>query len=152
MDLLQLERETPTMASRILLVFLIQVAFLALGVSAGAVDLADDYIAGEWAIGEVACSDRDAERLHIDENGTVTSTTSGKVQAMGFWHLDAALGLVDLHLVASPSFFHDKLSNTKDTYGLYHILLFPLDVKADGFDGVGRLGDQTIKDSFTRCK
>ena len=25
-------------------------------------------------------------------------------------------------------------------------------VKPDGFDGVGRLGDQTLKDKFTRCK
>ena len=103
-------------------------------------------------IGEFACSDQDAERLRIEENGTVTDTTSGKVNAMGFWHLDAALGLVDLHLVASPAFFDDKLINTKDTDGLYHILIFPLDVKAGGFDGVGRLGDQTLKDKFTRCK
>lgn len=140
------------MASKILLVFLTQAAFLAFGLSAGAVDLSDDYIAGEWVIGEFPCSDQDAEHLRFDENGTVTDTARGKVHAIGFWHLDAALGVVDLHLVASPAFFDDKFSNTKDTYGLYHILLFPLDAKADGFDGVGRLGDQTQKDKFTRCK
>ncbi|MDJ0847707.1 MAG: hypothetical protein QNK04_04900 [Myxococcota bacterium] len=141
------------MSVRLPYVLLAQLLALAWGLSAGAAELTPDYVAGRWVVGASTCDDPKAETFRIDKDGTVILSADGSVTALGFWRLDPQVGLVDLHLIASPAYFDDRFTKEQaDTFGLYQVLLFPLDLEPDGFRGLGRLGEQSEEARFKRCK
>ncbi len=141
------------MSVRLLHVLLVQLLALVWALSAGAAELTESYVVGRWVVGDSTCSDPKAETFRIAKDGTVILSADGSVTALGFWRLDAEVGLVDLHVVASPAYFDDRFKEKHtDTFGLYQILLFPLDLESDGFRGLGRLGEQTEEAPFKRCK
>ena len=141
------------MSVRLPHVLLVQFLALAWGLSAGATELTHDYVVGYWVVGESTCDDPKAETFRLNKDGTVTLSFDSSVTAVGFWRLDPQVGLVDLHLVASPAYFDERFTKKHaDTFGLYQLLLFPLDLEPDGFRGLGRLGEQTEEAPFKRCK
>ncbi len=141
------------MSVRLLHVLLVQLLALTGVLSAGATELNRDYVAGRWVVGASACDDPKAETFRFDGDGTVVLSFDRSVTAVGFWRLDPQVGLVDLHIVASPAYFDERFEEQHaEAFGLYQILLFPLELEPDGFRGLGRLGEQTEEAPFKRCR
>ena len=125
------------------------IAWSATALTAGAAELDAAYLAGTWAIG-ADCSAADAERMEFQKSGIVTSTSGGKGESAGFWSITE--GLIELHVVAQPGFFNEKLEHLKGQYHLFMIWIVPSDLTQDVFKAVGLLGNETRTGEFRRCE
>ena len=69
--------------------------------------------------------------------------------AVGFWRLDNDRIL--LTVLAPPAPFDEKLKDVKGYYA-FDIMIAAFNITADGYEGVGMLGEQVRYGKFTRCK
>ena len=111
--------------------------------------LTDASLAGKWVVNLGKCSDGNAEFITFGGNGAVESMRDGRADAVGFWRLDNDKIL--LTVLAPPGRFDEKLKDVKGYYA-FDILIATFNVTADGFEGVGLLGEQVRYGKFTRCK
>ena len=111
--------------------------------------LTDASLAGKWVVNLGKCSDANAEFITFGGNGAVESMRDGRADAVGFWRLDNDRIL--LTVLAPPGRFDEKLKDVKGYYA-FDILIATFNVTADGFEGVGLLGEQVRYGKFTRCK
>ena len=111
--------------------------------------LTDANLAGKWVVNLGKCSDANAEFITFGGNGAVESMRDGRADAVGFWRLDNDRIL--LTVLAPPGRFDEKLKDVKGYYA-FDILIATFNVTADGFEGVGLLGEQVRYGKFTRCK
>lgn len=125
---------------------------MALGVSfqVQSAELGGDYLVGTWVVDQDSCSDASSEFLIFRQSGAVESVRAGKLEAAGFWNLGN--DMVDVHVVASPAFFHDDLKVMEGQYYAFPIRVVPFNLEADKFEAIGLLGDQVRRAVFVRCK
>jgi len=117
--------------------------------AANASELDDKQLLGKWVVNEKTCSNPASEFLYFRDSGLVDSTEGGKAEAAGFWQIQD--GLIVLNVIATPALFHKDLSHLKGQYFSYRINIAPFNVSPDGFEGVGVIGDQVRRATFTRC-
>lgn len=111
--------------------------------------LTDASLTGKWVVNLGQCSDANAEFITFGGNGAVESMREGRADAVGFWRLEAEK--IYLSVLAPPARFDEKLKDVKGYYA-FDIIIATFNVTADGFEGVGILGDQIRYGKFTRCK
>lgn len=111
--------------------------------------LTEATLAGKWVVNLGQCADANAEFITFGGNGAVESMREGRADAVGFWRLEAEK--IYLSVLAPPARFDEKLKDVKGYYA-FDILIATFNVTADGFEGVGILGDQVRYGKFTRCK
>ena len=111
--------------------------------------LTDASIVGRWVVNLGKCSDANAEFITFGGNGAVESMRDGRADAVGFWRLDS--DKIYLSVLAPPGRFDEKLKDVQGYYA-FDILIATFNVTADGFEGVGLLGEQVRYGKFTRCK
>ena len=111
--------------------------------------LTDASLAGKWVVNLGKCSDANAEFITFGGNGAVESMRDGRADAVGFWRLDNDRIL--LTVLAPPARFDEKLKDVKGYYA-FDIMIAAFNITADGYEGVGMLGEQVRYGKFTRCK
>ena len=111
--------------------------------------LTDANLAGKWVVNLGKCSDSNAEFITFGGNGAVESMRDGRADAVGFWRLES--DKIYLSVLAPPARFDEKLKDVQGYYA-FDILIATFNVTADGFEGVGMLGEQVRYGKFTRCK
>jgi hypothetical protein len=127
----------------------------ALGVSfeARSAEITSKDLEGTWVIDQANCADAEAEFVKFRKDGAVESVRAGKLEAAGFWKLGEEM--VDIHVIASPAFFHDLHPDLKVMEGQFYafkVRLFPFNVESGSFESIGVIGDQIRRASFSRCK
>ena len=128
-------------------------ACLAFSMNAGAADLTNETLIGNWVVNDGKCTDANAEFLRFQKNGAVESMREGKLDALGFWTLSN--DNIGVDVLAPPSFFKDRFKELKDatvSYQQFHITIAAFDIAADRFQGIGILGEQVRRGKFARCK
>ena len=111
--------------------------------------LTDASLVGKWAVNLGKCSEANAEFITFGGNGAVESMRDGRADAVGFWRLEN--DKIHLSVLAPPGRFDEKLKDVQGYYA-FDILIATFNVTADGFEGVGLLGEQVRYGKFTRCK
>jgi hypothetical protein len=87
---------------------------------ANAADLSADYLYGRWVIDDQNCSSPDSEYIEFSKNGTFEETRTGQAEIVGFCRLKE--GILNLHMVTSPSYFddlHKVLAKFEGVYGYF---------------------------------
>ncbi len=125
-------------------------AFLALPVPAGAADVTAKYLVGTWAVASKKCDDAKGEFVTFRQNGAVESMESGKLDAAGFWSVGAG-GIVTMELITSPAFFHEDPKIADASFFAVQLRVVPVNVKDDGFEAIGILGEEVRREPFKRC-
>lgn len=128
-------------------------ACLVFSMKAGAADLTNETLIGNWVVNEGKCTDSNSEFLRFQKNGAVESVRDGKLDAVGFWTLsDDNIGV---DVLAPPSFFKERFKELRDAplgYQQFHITIATFDIAADRFQGIGVLAEQIRHAKFARCK
>lgn len=122
---------------------------VALAEQARPAELTDSGLVGKWALNLSKCDDPNAEFITFNGNGAVEGARNGHAEAVGFWSLDK--DRISLTVLAPPARFDERLKDMKGYYA-FDILIAAYNISADGFEGVGILGEQTRYVKFTRCK
>ncbi|MCP5364780.1 MAG: hypothetical protein H6905_06105 [Hyphomicrobiales bacterium] len=116
---------------------------------ANAADLDTKQLLGKWVINNTTCSDPASEYLYFRDTGLVDSVEGGKAEAAGFWEIRD--GLIVLNVIATPALFHKDLTHLEGQYFSYRINIVPFNISPDSFEGVGVIGEQVRRATFTRC-
>jgi len=111
--------------------------------------LTEAALVGNWVVNEGKCTDTNAEFLVFNKNGSVVSVRDGQTDAAGFWKLDN--NKIFLNVLATPARLHEELKDVEGYYP-FDITIATFGVTADGFQGVGILGEQVRYGKFARCK
>lgn len=135
------------------------VSFLAvfgLSLQAWSEELSDKYLLGKWMINATDCADTSSESVVFRDSGAIEDVRAGKLEAAGFWEIND--DIVQIHVVASPAFFHDdredavNLKAFEGEYLAFGVRVVPFDMEPDQFGAVGILGDEVVRSVFHRCK
>ena len=115
-------------------------------------DLSEDYLYGRWVIDEQNCSSPDSEYFEFRKNGTFESTRTGNAEIVGFWELNK--DILTLHMVTSPAFFddiHRALAGFKGQYNYFQVRMVIFNIRDEGFEAFGVLGDEIKRATVVRC-
>ncbi len=107
------------------------------------------YFVGTWVVAGKKCDDAKGEFVTFRQNGAVESVESGKLDAAGFWSIGD--GMVTLELITSPAFFHDDPKLAGAPFFAVQSRIVPVNVKDDGFEAIGILGEHVRRAPFKRC-
>ena len=143
------------MRSKFLTFSFLVMVWICFSSGAHAVDMAPEYLHGDWVIGktEQKCGEADAEYFVFNENGTFEAGRSKKAEAVGFWQIDG--DIVYLVFIASGGFFQDihaELKEYENRFDYFDVKLIPFNVEDSRFEAVGVLCDETNKGVAIRCR
>jgi hypothetical protein len=145
------------MLERTIAFWSVQVCAVAMTCAVWSDEVPNDYLPGTWGIGGTeACGGAGTEHITFDPEGTFEVVQAGKATAVGFWHL--VEDVLDLHMVSSPAFFDDPvtdfddpLSNFAGQYQYFYAKALLFDLEPDGFRAVATMGDMLRGANYGRC-
>ena len=117
-----------------------------------AADLSADYLHGRWVIDDQDCSSPDSEYMEFNKNGTFEGTRTGQAEIVGFWRLKE--GILNLHMITSPSFFddlHKELAGFEGIYSYFQGRMVIFNTQNKSFEAFGVIGDEIKRASAVRC-